>query len=47
MAPVFIKPTLVTRCTASATDHMFTNSFKRTEVKSAIIKADNSDHLPN
>ena len=40
------KPTRVTRYTATAIDHIFTNSIINTEIKSAIIKADISDHFP-
>ena len=46
MIPVINKPTRVTRYTATAFDHMFTNSIINTEIKSAIIKADISDHFP-
>ena len=47
MVPVINKPTRVTRYTATAIDHMFTNSIINTEIKSAIIKADISvDHFP-
>ena len=46
MVPVINKPTRVTRYTATANDHMFTNSIINTEIKSAIIKADISDHFP-
>ena len=38
MVPVINKPTRVTRYTATAIDHMFTNSIINTEIKSAIIK---------
>ena len=40
MVPAINKPTRVTRYTATAIDHMFTNSIINTEIKSAIIKAD-------
>ena len=36
MVPVTNKPTHVTRYTATAIDHMFTNSIINTEIKSAI-----------
>ena len=36
--PAINKPTRVTRYTATATDHIFTNSIINTEIKSAIIK---------
>ena len=45
MVLVINKPTHVTRYTAAAIDHMFTNSVINTEIKSAIIKADISDHF--
>ena len=45
MVPVINKPTRVTRYTATAIDHMFTNSIINTEIKSAIIRADISDHF--
>ena len=44
MIPVIIKPTRVTTHTAAAIDPMFTNSIINTEIKSAIIKVDISDH---
>ena len=43
MVPAIDKPTRVTRYTATATDHMFTNSIINTAIKSAIIKEDISD----
>ena len=46
MVPVINKPTRVTRYTTTAIDHMFTNSIINTEIKSAIIKTDISDHFP-
>ena len=46
MIPVIIKPTRVTAHTAAAIDPMFTNSIINTEIKSAIIKVDISDHFP-
>ena len=46
MIPVIIKPTRVTTHTAAAIDPMFTNSIINTEIKSAIIKVDISDHFP-
>ena len=45
MVPAINKPTLVTKYTATAINHMFTNSIINTEIKSAIIKADISDHF--
>ena len=46
MVPAIKKATRVTRYAATAIDHIFTNSVINTEIKSAIIKADNSDHFP-
>ena len=46
MVPIINKPTRVKRYTATAIDHMFANSIINTEIKSAIIKADISDHFP-
>ena len=46
IVPVINKPTHVTRYTATAIDHMFTNSIINTEIKSAIIQANISDHFP-
>ena len=46
MVPVINQPTRVTRYTATAIDHKFTNFIINTEIKSAIIKADISDHFP-
>ena len=46
MVPAVNKPTRVTRYTATVIDHIFTNSVTNTEIKSAIIKADISDHFP-
>ena len=46
IVPVINKPTRITKYTSTAIDHMFTNSFIKTEVKSAIIKPDVSDHFP-
>ena len=46
MVPAINKPTRVTRYTATAIDHIFTNSIINTEIKSAIIRADISDHFP-
>ena len=47
MVPLIInKPTRVRRYTATAIDHIFTNSIINTEIKSAIIEADISDHFP-
>ena len=46
MVLVINKPTRVTRYTATSINHMFKNSIINTEIKSAIIKADISDHFP-
>ena len=46
VVPVINKPTRVAKYTATAIDHMFTNSIINTEIKSAILKADISDHFP-
>ena len=46
IVPVINKLTRVTKYTATAIDHMFTNFIINTEIKSAIIKADISDHFP-
>ena len=46
MVPVINKPARVTRYFAIAIDYMFTNSIINTEIKSAIIKTDISDHFP-
>ena len=46
MVPAINKPTRVKRYTAPVIDHMFTNSVINSEIKSAIIKTDISDHFP-
>ena len=46
IVPVINKPTRITKYTSTAIDHMFTNSIIKTELKSAIIKPDVSDHFP-
>ena len=46
MIPIINKPTRVTRKTATAIDHILTNSFIDTTIKSGIIKSDVLDHLP-
>ena len=46
MVSAINKPTRVTRYTATAIDRIFTNSIINTEIKSAIIKVDISDHFP-
>ena len=44
--PAISKPTRVTRKTATAIDHILTNSFCDTVFKIAIYKCDVSDHFP-
>ena len=46
MVPVINKPTRVTKYTAPAIDNMFKISIINTEIKSANLKADISDHFP-
>ena len=47
MIPTINKPTRVTRHTATAIDHVFTNTIMgNIEIKAAIVKADISDHFP-
>ena len=46
MVPAINKATRVTRYTATAIDHIFTNSIINTEIKSAIRKVHISDHSP-
>ena len=47
MIPTINKPTRVTRCTATAIDHVFTNTIMdNIEIKTAIVKTDISDHFP-
>ena len=46
MIPTINKPTRVTRKTATAIDHILTNSFTDTVFKTAIFKSDISDHFP-
>ena len=44
MIPTINKPTRVTRCTATAIDHVFTNTIMdNIEIKTAIVKTDISD----
>ena len=43
---VINKPTRVTKKSASAIDHIITNSFLTNEIKTGIIKTDVSDHFP-
>ena len=46
MIPTINKPTRVTKKTATAIDHIITNSFVENTFKTAIIKTDVSDHFP-
>ena len=46
MIPTINKPARVTKKTATAIDHMITNSFVEITFKTAIIKSDVSDHFP-
>ena len=46
MIPSTNKPTRVTRKTATAIDHILTNSFVDTTIKTGVIKSDVSDHFP-
>ena len=44
--PVINKPTRVTKNTATATDHIITNSLLHRAIITAILKLDISDHFP-
>ena len=46
MIPTINKPTRVTRTTATAIDHILTNSFIDRNFKTTIFKSDTSDHFP-
>ena len=46
MIPTIKKLTRVTKKTATAIDHIITNSFVENTFKTAIIKSDVSDHFP-
>ena len=46
LIPTINKPTRVTMKTATAIDHILTNSFVDTDFKSAIFKTDIYDHFP-
>ena len=46
MIPTIKKPTRVTRKTATAIDHILTNSFVHTVFKTVIFKSDISNHFP-
>ena len=46
MIPTINKPTRVTRTTATAIEHILTNSFADRNFQTAIFKSDVSDHFP-
>ena len=46
MIPTTNKPTRVTRNTATAIDHIITNTVVDIQFKSGIIQTDLSDHFP-
>ena len=47
MIPTMNKPTRVTMHTATAIDHVFTNTtMDNTKIKSATVKTDSFDHFP-
>ena len=46
LIPTINKPTFATRNTATAIDHIITNSAINAEFKTGIIKTDISDHFP-
>ena len=46
LIPTVNKPTRVTRNTATAIDHIITNSIINAEFKTGIIQTDISDHFP-
>ena len=46
LIPTINKPTRVTRSTATAIDHIITNSVINAEFKTGIIKTDISNHFP-
>ena len=46
MIPIINKPTRVTKKSATAIDHIITNSFVENTFKKAIIKSGVSDHFP-
>ena len=46
MMPIINKPTRVTNKTATAIDHILTNSYTETIYKTVISKCDVSDHFP-
>ena len=46
MVPVINKPTRVTKNTATAIDHIITNSLLHRTINTGILKLDISDHFP-
>ena len=46
MVPVINKPTRVTKNTATAIDHIITNSLLHRTINTGIIQLDISDHFP-
>ena len=46
MKTIINKPTRVTNKTATAIDHILTNTYTETILKTAILKCDVSDHFP-
>ena len=46
MTPTINKPARVTGKTATAINHILTNSFIDTIIKTGVIKSDVSDHFP-
>ena len=46
LIPVINRPTRVTRTSATAIDHILTNTVLNGEIQSGIIKTDISDHMP-
>ena len=46
MISLINKPTRVTKITATAIDHIFTNNFYNTSLQTGIITTDVSNHFP-
>ena len=46
MIPTITKPTRVTKHTATIIDNVITNCVINSDIKSAIVKTDLSDHFP-
>ena len=46
LIPVINKPTRITKRSATAIDHIITNTIINTNIKTGIIKSDISDHFP-